>query len=87
MQTRHAAHPGQLALCQLARRGQPLVDELLTAGLPGQVLQSLPIADAAHRRQLRMHPGPVAQRTDLVEESCRQHMIEAYRDTRVQPGA
>jgi hypothetical protein len=44
----------------------------------------LPIADAAHRRQVGRERVARAQRGELAHESRRQHRVEALRDSGVQ---
>lgn len=50
-------------------------------------LPRLPVADAAHRRQVRRQVSPGAQGLDFIDEAGGQHRVKALGNARMQPGA
>jgi len=85
----HAAQPRDLPLGQLPRRRHAALADVRQVGWIARVqrLPGLPVADAAHRRQVQVQRRIGPQPAHLVEKPEPQHRIEALRDARVQPCA
>ncbi|CAM2152120.1 hypothetical protein PT2222_270122 [Paraburkholderia tropica] len=80
----HRAQPRELALAELARGEHALVAHRVVVDVAVEILPRLPIADAAHRRQIRVEVAACAQHLHLVDQTRREHCVEALLDAPVQ---
>ena len=84
---RHRAQPRQLALAQLARGEDALVAHRGVVRRAVEILPRLPVADTAHRRHVETQVAARAQALHFIDETGREHRVEARGDPRVQYAA
>src|SRR5437879_3711485 len=76
--------PGGLALGQLPRREQRAAAAFVEIEFAVEMLPDLAITDRTHRWQVCMQVCARAQGTHFIDESLREHRIEALRDALMQ---
>ena len=75
---RRRAEPGELAFRELARRGDARRPQRRGIDAAVEELPGLPVADAAHRRQIGVQRVARAQCRELVDEARGEHGVEAF---------